>query len=94
VWGVPGDDSSNGNGNNKQSVAHSNAKPVGVHLGTFTYDQRGAQVQTFALNPTTQRFSVVTVGFLSNYGNKGYTCIYRVRVHGQVTNDNGAQSLP
>lgn len=65
---------------------HSNADPIGTQLGRFTYSSNSTQLQTFQLthpNPAEPRqYSIITVGFQSNYGNPSYTCIYRVRVHG------------
>uniref|UniRef100_A0A3P8Q8N5 SUN domain-containing protein n=1 Tax=Astatotilapia calliptera TaxID=8154 RepID=A0A3P8Q8N5_ASTCA len=47
-----------------------NLRERGKLLGTYTYDQDGDAVQTFA------------VSVLSNWGHEEYTCMYRFRVHG------------
>lgn len=65
------------------------AEPIGTFLGrfTFAFGAETPQLQTFALSATGQSFNVLTVAFLSNYGNPGYTCIYRVRVHGNPVDE-------
>lgn len=69
------------------------AEPIGTFLGrfTFAFGAETPQLQTFALSPSNgQSFNVLTVAFLSNYGNPGYTCIYRVRVHGNPVDEQTA----
>jgi len=58
-----------------------------VFLGSFVYDAAGPPIQTFPLSHTASAalplgFRVVQVNVLSNYGMRDYTCLYRVRVHG------------
>ena len=66
------------------------------HLGTFRYDiQAGRPIQTFNVvynnqgkgeddnNNSNNVFDAVIVRVLSNWGLEGYTCLYRVRVHGE-----------
>lgn len=58
-----------------------------VHLGTFNYDiVRRQPLQNFGLDRglTKECFSIVDFKFLSNHGQKDYTCVYRVRVHGTI----------
>ncbi|KAJ0023792.1 hypothetical protein NQD34_003691, partial [Periophthalmus magnuspinnatus] len=53
-------------------------------LGSLTYYQSGASFQTFTLprvHPETFRY--VRVHINNNYGNKDYTCLYNIRVHGE-----------
>jgi hypothetical protein len=70
--------------------SHTNGAPIGVPLGRFTYVANSTQLQTFDLTHpagiAAQAYSIVTVAFLSNYGHPTYTCIYRVRVHGEHAN--------
>lgn len=61
--------------------------PAHVFLGSFVYDAAGAPIQTFPLSHDASTalpkgFRVVQVNVLSNYGMRDYTCLYRVRVHG------------
>lgn len=58
-----------------------------VFLGSFVYDAAGPPIQTFPLSAAASTalpmgFRVVQVNVLSNYGMRDYTCLYRVRVHG------------
>lgn len=55
-----------------------------VHLGGFTYlpSDRTPQ-QTFSLFESSEQVNRVQFRIKNNYGNEGYTCIYRVMVHGE-----------
>ncbi|KAI7852808.1 UNC-like C-terminal-domain-containing protein, partial [Circinella umbellata] len=64
------------------------------HLGTFRYDvQARRSIQTFNVVHNNQEkeerednnnvFDAVIVRVLSNWGLEAYTCLYRVRVHGE-----------
>uniref|UniRef100_A0A1B6D0T8 SUN domain-containing protein n=1 Tax=Clastoptera arizonana TaxID=38151 RepID=A0A1B6D0T8_9HEMI len=57
-------------------------------LGDFEYHKGGPSRQTFYVDAKQKTlhkyFEAVKMQFLSNYGNHDYTCIYRVRVHGQL----------
>ncbi|KAI9491170.1 UNC-like C-terminal-domain-containing protein [Zychaea mexicana] len=55
-------------------------------LGSFQYDvQTGRSVQTFNVNNEHDDvFEAVVIRILSNWGQKAYTCLYRVRVHGEA----------
>ncbi|EEB14789.1 conserved hypothetical protein [Pediculus humanus corporis] len=54
-----------------------------IHLGTFQYDVTGSTMQTFLISSKLKiRFKIIQVQFESNHGNKYYTCIYKIRVHG------------
>jgi hypothetical protein len=75
--------------------------PFGTFLGRFTYDWDSSQVQTFQLqnlparpHPDRDAFSIIVISFVENYGNKEYTCIYRVRVHGKSANLDKRQAQP
>ncbi|XP_026034335.1 SUN domain-containing protein 1-like [Astatotilapia calliptera] len=55
----------------------------GKLLGTYTYDQDGDAVQTFAVSEENgEAFQIIEVQVLSNWGHEEYTCMYRFRVHG------------
>ncbi|WFD01254.1 hypothetical protein MYAM1_004016 [Malassezia yamatoensis] len=59
-----------------------------VFLGAFTYDVAGAPIQTFPVSSEGAQVAlpirVVQLNILSNHGLRDYTCLYRVRVHGQL----------
>ncbi|KAG8130476.1 hypothetical protein E2320_017032, partial [Naja naja] len=60
-----------------------------ILLGTFMYDTEKELIQTFQLkNEQEKAFQYVKIKVQSNWGNPEYTCIYRVRVHGKMTNIN------
>lgn len=56
--------------------------------GTFDLEQRSA-VQRFGMNEEV-RTQMVVVKVLSNYGNKEFTCLYRIRVLGERRDDQHA----
>ena len=58
-------------------------------LGNYTYAVDGGKdpIQTFEVDTTAhpkQFFPLVEVTINSNHGNKEYTCLYRIRVHGKI----------
>ncbi|XP_041789257.1 SUN domain-containing protein 1 isoform X3 [Chelmon rostratus] len=58
----------------------------GTLLGTFTYDENGESTQTFKLpNPSDVVYRFVELRVLTNWGHVEYTCLYRFRVHGQIS---------
>ena len=61
--------------------------PSHVYLGAFSYDTSGAAIQTFPVSSEGAAvglpFRVVQLNVLSNHGLREFTCVYRVRVHGQ-----------
>ena len=66
--------------------------PNPVVLGNFTYVIGNRPVQTFKITNSedinkaaNKSFSLVELKVHSNYGNPIYTCIYRFRVHGNLT---------
>jgi hypothetical protein len=61
-------------------------KDGGTHLGSFKYDTVSIDyLQYFAVDKSIENeFSIIEFRIESNHGNKDYTCIYRVRVHGLV----------
>ncbi|KAK6642973.1 hypothetical protein RUM43_004475 [Polyplax serrata] len=59
------------------------AEGSGIFLGTFEYKTSGPEVQTFLILPPVEiAFEMVRFKFESNHGNKDYTCVYKIRVHG------------
>ncbi|XP_057262288.1 SUN domain-containing protein 5-like isoform X2 [Pezoporus wallicus] len=53
-------------------------------LGTFTYTAQEEVIQTFPLQDEMRDFHFLKLVVQSNWGKPGYTCIYRVQVHGKV----------
>ena len=70
-------------------------EPNPVLLGNFTYVTGNRPVQTFQLLSSDENtdqgilnkgpFALIELKVHSNYGNPTYTCIYRFRVHGDLT---------
>ena len=54
-----------------------------VQLGNVEYDIHYKAVQTFRLENSAEYFQKVRFNVESNWGNPNYTCIYRIRIHGQ-----------
>ncbi|XP_076757221.1 klaroid protein-like [Xylocopa sonorina] len=55
-------------------------------FGEFTYDNTGPPVQYFEVqNKPKNAYEIIELMVRSNSGNKEYTCIYRVRVHGTLS---------
>ena len=56
-------------------------------LASFTYDVQARAIQTYPVSNEARQLaipvSVVQVRVMSNHGNKDFTCLYRVRIHGQ-----------
>ncbi|NWS61342.1 SUN2 protein, partial [Chunga burmeisteri] len=58
-------------------------------LGTFAYTMQKEPAQTFPLQKgITRAFWFLKLGIQSNWGKSGYTCIYRVQVHGKIVGTN------
>ena len=59
---------------------------AGKALGEFEYRREGTQVQQWRLQgkegQQREAYQYVRFDVLSNYGNHNYTCLYRIRVHG------------
>ena len=62
-------------------IHHTNQKPIGELLGEYRYVLGDKQLQQFTVNAS-KPYNVITVAVIDNYGNPHYTCLYRVRVHG------------
>lgn len=55
-------------------------------LGSYTYDADGDTLQYFIVqDPEPAVYEYVEMKILSNHGNLEYTCLYRLRVHGEPT---------
>ncbi|KAK8783805.1 hypothetical protein V5799_009830 [Amblyomma americanum] len=53
-------------------------------LGSYTYDADGDTLQYFIVQtPEPAIYDYVEMKILSNHGNLDYTCLYRLRVHGE-----------
>lgn len=68
---------------------HPNPPPNHIHLASFTYQGPGPHTrptQTFAVSAEARALRIpvmlVQVRVHSNHGNERFTCLYRVRVHG------------
>ena len=54
-----------------------------VELGRFKFDLTGNAIQTFEMSNKPKPYRMVRIVVDSNSGNPDYTCLYRVRVHGE-----------
>ncbi|XP_015838244.1 SUN domain-containing protein 3 isoform X2 [Tribolium castaneum] len=59
-------------------------KPNGakLFLGEFRYTAEGGTVQTFNVNNVSSFYKYVEFEIVTNHGNKDFTCVYRIRLHG------------
>ncbi|XP_046888553.1 SUN domain-containing protein 1 isoform X8 [Hypomesus transpacificus] len=56
----------------------------GKLLGNYTYVEDGDALQTYPVSEVNvDAYQIVEVRVLSNWGHQEYTCLYRVRVHGE-----------
>ncbi|CAG9791899.1 unnamed protein product [Diatraea saccharalis] len=59
--------------------------PYPHDFGSFEYDKNGKPIQYFeARHPTSKGYNMVRVRVVTNWGHPVYTCVYRVRVHGEL----------
>ncbi|KAM9248118.1 sperm-associated antigen 4 protein isoform 1-T1 [Dugong dugon] len=64
-----------------------------VFLGKFTFDVEKSEIQTFHLqNDPPAAFPKVKIQILSNWGHPRFTCLYRVRAHGERTSEAAGDS--
>ncbi|XP_045763826.1 SUN domain-containing protein 1-like [Maniola jurtina] len=70
--------------------------PYGHDFGIFEYNKDGKPVQYFeVLHPSSKGFSLVRLKIYTNWGHSVYTCVYRVRIHGELVSDQSRPtSLP
>ncbi|XP_056153592.1 SUN domain-containing protein 1 [Lampris incognitus] len=55
----------------------------GKLLGSYTYEEEGEALQTYPVKANDRAYQIIEVQVLSNWGHKEYTCMYRLRVHGE-----------
>ncbi|XP_067101577.1 SUN domain-containing protein 1 isoform X6 [Osmerus mordax] len=56
----------------------------GKLLGNYTYVEDGDALQTYPVSEeNVDAYQIVEIRVLSNWGHQEYTCLYRVRVHGE-----------
>ncbi|GJQ68970.1 hypothetical protein Trydic_g6155 [Trypoxylus dichotomus] len=53
-------------------------------LGKFTYDVRGKRLQYFDIANCERAYSLIEFKVLNNHGHPEFTCVYRLRVHGEL----------
>ncbi|KAJ0179264.1 hypothetical protein K1T71_004976 [Dendrolimus kikuchii] len=59
--------------------------PYPHDFGSFEYNKDGKPIQYFdVLHPSSKGYNVVRIRVVSNWGHPVYTCVYRVRVHGEL----------
>lgn len=58
-----------------------------VLLGTYVYDYNGEPLQFFPVQKQGFVFEIVEIRIISNHGNPNYTCLYRFRVHGRLSQE-------
>lgn len=69
-----------------QVYGMTNETEEGTLVGTFRYQEDGEPTQTFSLSGLTDAvYRMVELRVLSNWGHVQYTCVYRFRVHGQMS---------
>ncbi|CAH2268195.1 jg8201 [Pararge aegeria aegeria] len=62
--------------------------PYPHDFGTFEYDKNGKPIQYYeVLQSSSKGFNLVRLKVYSNWGHTVYTCVYRVRVHGELISD-------
>ncbi|XP_045558397.1 SUN domain-containing protein 1 isoform X6 [Salmo salar] len=60
----------------------------GKLLGSYTYQEDGDALQTYPVTEENDKaYQTIEVRVLSNWGHTEYTCLYRIRVHGQPSID-------
>ncbi|KAF9410552.1 hypothetical protein HW555_010401 [Spodoptera exigua] len=61
--------------------------PYPHDYGSFEYDKDGKPIQYFEVKfPSPKGHHLVKIRILTNWGNPVHTCVYRVRVHGDLVN--------
>ncbi|XP_026326953.1 SUN domain-containing protein 1-like [Hyposmocoma kahamanoa] len=54
-------------------------------FGSFQYDKDGPPIQFFEVqHPAAKPYNMVRLRVMGNWGHSVYTCVYRVRVHGEL----------
>lgn len=61
------------------------ADPYPHDYGSFEYDRDGKPIQYFeVMYPSNKGHHLMRVRVLTNWGHPVYTCVYRIRVHGDL----------
>ncbi|XP_032512037.2 SUN domain-containing protein 3-like [Danaus plexippus] len=59
--------------------------PYPYDFGTFEYEKDGKPIQYFeVLHQPSKGYNLVRLKIFSNWGHPVYTCVYRVRIHGDL----------
>ncbi|XP_018568161.1 sun domain-containing protein 1 [Anoplophora glabripennis] len=58
-----------------------------VLLGTYVYNYDKEPLQFFPVQSEGHVFEIVEIRIISNHGNPNYTCLYRFRVHGKLSQE-------
>lgn len=54
-------------------------------FGDYEYKVSNDTYQYFpVINYTNEPYKIVELNIASNHGNPNYTCLYRIRVHGEI----------
>ncbi|CAG5093301.1 Similar to SUN2: SUN domain-containing protein 2 (Homo sapiens), partial [Cotesia congregata] len=57
----------------------------GYFFGKFMYDNCASPIQNFPMKKkSNESYEIIELKIHSNSGNPNYTCLYRVRVHGEL----------
>ncbi|XP_022908769.1 SUN domain-containing protein 1-like isoform X2 [Onthophagus taurus] len=56
----------------------------GLLLGKFTYNSNGPPIQEFKVASSQNAFNFIEFKVHSNHGNPDFTCVYRLRIHGEL----------
>lgn len=68
--------------------------PYPHDFGSFEYDKDGKPIQYFeVLYPSHKGYNIVRLRVLTNWGNPVYTCVYRLRVHGELVPGQGVKGI-
>ncbi|XP_075972503.1 SUN domain-containing protein 3-like [Anticarsia gemmatalis] len=68
--------------------------PYPHDFGSFEYDKEGKAIQFFeVVHPSNKGYNIVKLRILTNWGHPVYTCVYRVRIHGDLVAGQGPKSL-
>ncbi|XP_026491811.2 SUN domain-containing protein 3-like [Vanessa tameamea] len=68
--------------------------PYPFDFGTFEYEREGKPIQYFeVLHNSVKGYNLIRIKIYSNWGHSLYTCVYRVRIHGELVSGNGSHRL-
>lgn len=67
--------------------------PYPHDFGSFEYNKDGKPIQYFdVVHPSPRGYNIVRIRVVSNWGHPVYTCVYRVRVHGELVSGQTPRS--